>query len=925
MISFSEAALAGVIQAKLYPALGAHDPLYRRRLDPPPTVMSGACPVVCIIAPAGYGKTTLMAHWSLRIHAQGGNTAWLNLDPDDNDPARFVRYLLASIRPVAPGIGAATLAQLTEGLNEGLGSITESLAAELANIPERLTLFLDDFQHLDNPTVIDQIDWLLHYAPRQLQFVIGSRKAPPLRLGSLRVRGLLYEFGLRELQFDEDEAHRFFTMRLTQPLSEMNLRQLRTKTEGWPAALELAALALKAEAPADSERTHFIESFAGTDRSIVDYLGEVLLDSLPPAQRSLIMRLALFDRFQSELARRLIDSVGDDALLGMLQRRDLFIVPLDRSGEWFRFHALVGEFFRSRLQEHAPVEAQEALRRGAGWFWQHGYIEEAIGHAIRAEAWEDAAQWLSESIGEIAQRRGELQLVLRWINALPAEWVDRYPRIRIDYAFALSFFPRHAEVRAQLDKLAQIREQLKSSSQPDYATINQIKCAIEFQHALSMGITDAGIPARDAAAAWLARWPNAPGMQRGVIGNVLAFGLKSVGDIDAGLRTIATTRGWLEQDNAYYGLAWNKTLEALLHMKRGTYKDAQLTCEKGLTFINTYLAGHRTHASVLHTLLAALAYERDELNVAEQHVEEALYSLAEYGAADVLILGFLTKARLRFARGDPDSGMAVLQEGRALALRRGLPRVDISLASEACVWLARLQCLEEASRLAEQQGLLDCHTPAAPDDPMAGVRADRAYRVVARLKIGADQAEIRQRLDVPLRDCESRGLIRRQSELLVISAMAAWSAGRLDQARADLEQVLAIGALHNYLRLFIDDLAGLRPILVDLLAQGRPRSAITQKLLEYLAGKVSSETITLEHLSERHATASIELTRRERSILRRLESNLSNKELADALFITEGTLKWHLHNIYGKLGARNRSGALVKARDLNLLPSGRGF
>jgi LuxR family maltose regulon positive regulatory protein len=247
----------------------------------------------------------------------------------------------------------------------------------------------------------------------------------------------LLELGAEQLQFDAKEAAQFYRSRLGRDLPAPDLQTLLTKTEGWPAALELAALVLAGS----SEPKAFIQHFAGTDTSVVDYLCDMVLSQMDERTRDIVFRISMFDRICAPLARAVTDANdAEEALLG-LRTRNLFLIPLDRSWEWVRFHHLVGEFFRETYRRTAPAQARECLVRGARWLHANGHVEEAVNYMIRAQEWEQATHWVADSVEELVFRRGYHQTILRWMNALPEACVDRYPVIRIQYAFALSFYP----------------------------------------------------------------------------------------------------------------------------------------------------------------------------------------------------------------------------------------------------------------------------------------------------------------------------------------------------------------------------------------------------------------------------------------------------------------------------------------------------
>lgn len=912
-----------VIDAKLYPGVGAHAPVHRPRLDPPETVLAGQCSVSCIVAPAGYGKSTLMVRWNEMLAAADCNTLWLSLDNDDNDCTRFLRHLIAALRNAHSEIGEDAIAQLSEVQRSGsYKPVLESLAADIARIDQRAILFLDDFQFVNDSEVIDIVDWLIHYSPHQIQYVIGSRAEPPLRLGTLRVRGRLHEIGIEDLQFDAQETLDFYVDRLGTTLGSEELEQLLEKTEGWPAGLELAAHALRSE----QDRERFIEHFAGTDRGIIDYLGEAVLQNLSKDLREFVYQVAQFDRINAELAAHVTGISNAETLLHNLYSHNLFLIPLDRQGHWYRFHHLVGEFFRNHFRQTDSARCDEVLTKGAYWLWDNDLTEEAVNCAIRAQNWELASQWVEQYAEDAAVRLGDLQLMLRWINDLPDEWIDRYPRIRINYAFAVSFLPQRIEVAPELERLEHIRRKLESSRKPDQESIDSIDSAIEFQRAMSLALDDQAKASRDAAMTWLKKWPDAPHLQRGVMSNVLAASFKGTGEIEAGLKAVDAAKGYLKKAEGYYGLAWTASLEALLLMKSGNYRQALNTCERGLELVRKQLGGHRLHASVYRTMLANLYYEFDQVEAARSEMDQVLHSITEYGLADFQILATLTRARLHLSRAETDAGLMILREGQELGHQRGLLRASISLAAEECIWLCRMQRHSEARSVAARYGF--DHLEAA-DDPLQlgpeqvakGLVEDKISRVASRLVILERPREVAKLLNTSVQRCNRLGLEHRSVELLILQAMAYQAADMERDAALRTQRAIEIASRHGYRRVFIDDLDGIAPILGHVKL---PRSASSESvslLTQLLKSGQDAETQTQGGSGTREDPGELieELTTREIHILQHLESGLSNKEIADSIFISEGTLKWHLHNIYGKLDVKNRSGALVKARELKLI------
>jgi len=895
-----------IIQGKLFPATGTRKPLPRPRLDSSSDVLDGIFPVILVAAPAGYGKSTLMARWHTRLLERGIACAWLSLDEDDNDAARFLRHLIAALQKASSRIGKEVAEDLIADFASGSRSMLEALAGDLAQVEHRIVLFLDDLQLVESPEVRGILDWLINYAPRTLQYVIGTRRDPGLRLSGLRVRCQLLDLGAEQLQFDAAEVAQFYRNRLGRDLPALDVQTLLSKTEGWPAALELAALVLAGS----SDPNVFIRHFAGTDSSVVDYLCDMVLSQMDQATRDIVFRISLFDRVCAPLARAVTDaSDAEEALLG-LRSRNLFLIPLDRSWEWVRFHHLVGEFFRDSYHRTAPEQARECLVRGAQWLHANAYVEEAVNCLIRAGEWERATHWVADSVEELVFRRGYHQTILRWMRALPEDCVDRYPVIRIQYAFALSFYPLDQEYEAQIYRLEQLLQNLEVQADHDAGGVDELRCAVEMQAAMSAGLRDEGMRGGELAATWLTRWPEASLRRKGVMGNVLSFGHKTRGHIAEGLKMIAETRQWLEQGEGYYALSWTAYLEAVLHLKRGSYFDSRLACTRGIELVERKLHGHPGQISLLHTLLAGISYEFDELDQALAHLEQASSSVNEYAHADAVIIAYLTQARIQHVRRDESGALAMLREGQELGEQRGWRRVTLSLAAEECRTLARAGHYEEARLVATR---FDFHElpnrhGAAP------LISDKALRAASRYLVKQSPRVVIEAVDAALEKSQRRELAHRTVELLVLRAIAEKEDGNGARAVADVRRALTIAAPRNYIRVFLDEGRELGA-LIDRLDMEQLRGSEAAPLARRLQRAMATPVV------QAGAPSSIgeELTKRELSILKRLETGLSNKEIAEAIFVSEGTLKWHLHNVYSKLNVKNRTRAMARARALGIL------
>ena len=884
---------APLLDSKFVPQLGVRTPLSRAHLKRPAELLRGQCSVVSVVAPAGYGKTTMLAQW----HGQcaEGHRAWLNLDDNDNDPVRLLRYLIAALQMADPSLGRTALPHLSGPATTSPMIVLEALAGDLGNLAEPLLLFIDDAHVVSEPAAVQVLDWLLQYAPNQLRFVIGSRQAPQVALGGLRLRGRLVEYDQSHLAFTPEEVDRFCRDRMATPLDAVGLQRLVEKTEGWPAALELAMLALHG-AP---DPMAFIDDFCGSERGIVDYLGEAVFGHLRPELRLRIFQLAQFDRFCASLAQAVTGDAGADELLRELARRRLFLLGMDRTGTWFRFHHLVADYLRRNPPPGAASTRAEILTKGSRWFHAHAQVEDAIDCAVRAEDWELASSWLAQSVEDSAQRQGAYASLFRWMRQIPDAWLDRFPLIRVSHAFSLIFLYRTDQAEEELCAVERRIAQLAESPDHDLDEVHDLTCAVELQRLLLAAVKDEGTQLLPAVTAWLQRWPQARLRFQGDANNLAAFACKSMGDINAGLAFVRRAHDIQQRDQGFYGLSWNVMIEALLHLKAGHFMESRGASERGLALIHERLNDYPEHAAAQHTILAAIAYEFDEIDAATREIELEAGAIDATGVADMLILSYLTRARLQFCNGHADAGMTALRLGRQAGRRRNLGRVEVTLAGEECVWLSRLGERTAALALARQFGF-DRAIFAQYD-----LTADKASRVGPRLLLTEAPEMAVAQLGPPLIRSTERGFHHRRVELLILQASALLRCARETEALSAFRGALEACERFGYRRVLLDD-----PDLTGTLLQAA-RGKLGVAIPAWLSA-ADARPAPAAGLGEA-------FTKKELRILKQLESGLANRDVAASLFISEGTLKWHLHNIYRKLGCKSRARALVEARRLGVL------
>jgi len=878
-----------LIESKLRPLLGARAPIERLRLIMPSEIIGGRIKAVVVAAPAGYGKSTLMAQWFESLHSAeptGVRAAWLNLDENDNDPLRLLRYLIAALRAAVPDLGRdSTLDLQAPATTE---SLLDAIGARLASVDSRIILFLDDAHVLADRQALGVIEWLVRYAADNLRFVIGCRHAPRVGISELRLRGELGEVDQSALAFTTEEAAAFWGQRLLGPLDSGTLSVLLQKTEGWAAAIELLALAVS-EAP---DAAQLIADFSGTNRGVVEYLGEVVFGRLATQQHDHIYRLAQFDRFCAGLAVHVCGPDVSVGLLDELHRRRLFLIPLDRHGEWFRFHHLVRDYLRRQVPPKLTASIRQALLAGGHWFHAQGMSDDAIDCAVRAQDWDLACQWLASSLESRAPRVRTGANLSRWIPLIPRDQINRYPRIRISYMTSLVFFQHRELLEREFADFGSLIDARRRSADREPKDIDGLHSAVTLQKLMWRGLRDEGLELLPQVQGWLERWQSAHPQGVADALTVAAYACKTVGEIDLGLDYAARSRTAHALDAGHFGVSRSMLLASLLLLKRGEYRAAQSMSEEGLRLVGEKLNGHPEHTAYHHAALAAVLYEFDETVRAGQELEIDLAAVDAHSIADVLILIYLTRARLQFLRGDRDAGFEVLRLGRGLGVRRELPRLTITLAGEECIWGCRFGEQVAALDLARQFGF------DRTDSSIYDMRADKAARVGPRLALRSAPELALGLLEPALERSEKKGYHHRRVELLILQAIALVGCGRDTDAVGPWRTALELGERYGYRRVFFDD-ADIVATLSHALkgCKDVPRPA-------WLRTKPKMVVADSEEAP----------TRKELRILKHLESGRSNREIAASLFISEGTLKWHLHNLYRKLGCKNRTGALAAAR-----------
>jgi LuxR family maltose regulon positive regulatory protein len=874
-----------------------------------------------VSAPAGFGKTTLVAEWlsnfrlaidDLRLADPQNRqsfglrsvrtkskivtlkSSWLSLDQDDNDLARFLTYLIAALQTVEATIGQTAVSLLQSHQAPPAETILTLLINDLNRLEGRLVLALDDYHLIANPAIHTALVFLLEHLPPQLHLVIGSRSDPPLVLSRWRARSELTEIRTADLRFTTAEAAIFLRQMVNYPLSAAQVAALTRRTEGWPAGLRLASLSLREMDAAAA--THFIADFSGTHHYVLAYLLEEVLQRQPPVVQQFLRHTSILDRLTASLCEALTGLAEAQTILTDLAAHNVFLAPLDETGQWFRYHALFAEALQARLQEAQPEILPELHRRATGWYAANGLTDRAVAHALAAHDMDTAAALIDET-AERLWSEGRLATLLSWLNTLPETLVLERPHLCLLHAWVLFLHDRWPEAEQRVQAARRLLDGLPPADPQSRRWRGQLAAVHGAMAAHQQ--EPAQTVARMQAA--LDDLPPDDTLWRHVAAIGLGLAQLAQGNTGAAADTFLQAAEACEEQHELYlaFAAWWHRLEACWgHGRLHDVAAALRRLEALADSDKEQSLALRANAAVGFGMLA---YEWNDLALAERLLHNALPQLWPGGQPRVVLQAYLALARLHQARGDADQMEQALEQAEQLVRRFNLvAEQEMTAAIAARLWLA------QGDRAAAQRWRHNSRITA--DDP-ADFRREVAHLTLVRLLLaqgGANEAlTLLARLLATAEGAERGGSI---IEISLLQALALAQQGRPEQAHLALDRALALAEPEGYARIFLAEGGP----LAALLARITPRTAYVAHLLTQLEeGKASGPVAGTPLLDS--------LTPREVEILRLVAAGATNQQIADHLVVSVGTVKGHLNHILSKLEARNRTEAVARARALNLL------
>jgi LuxR family maltose regulon positive regulatory protein len=894
---------APLLLTKLHAPRRRREVVYRSRLNS--RLSRARQPALTLVsAPAGFGKTTLLGEWFGESDGDDRSTAWLSLDARDNDPAVFWSYVVAALQTVAPAVGETAMSLLHS--SQSLESVVAALLNDLGEVTSDVVLVLDDYHVIESADLQHSMRFLLEHLPPQVRLVLASRSDPPLPLARLRARGELLEIRAADLRFTTGEAASYLNEAMGLDLGASDVSVLENRTEGWIAALQLAALSMQGR----DDVARFIENFTGDDRFVVDYLAEEVLERQTDDVRSFLLQTAILGRLTGSLCDHVTAMTGGKATLDMLDRANMFLVPLDDHRRWYRYHHLFADVLRARLLDERPGQLPELHRRASDWYEANGDRPEAIGHAAAGHHFDRAAQLIEIAAPEMRRTRQEATLQ-RWLGSLPEHLLQDRPVLSTALVGARMATGDPTGVERLLEMVepwlgATSVDRDRPGAPPivfDHDEFARLPAQVAiYRAALALLAGDTASTIEHARRA-LALADNSDHIRRGSAAALLGLAHWATGDLEsARARYSNAVESFVRADFIPDVLGCSLAL-ADIQMALGRLGDARRTLEAGLRHAGRFPALRGT--ADMHVGLSEVLVEQNDLDGAARHLKMSSDLSDQAGLPQHAYRSRVALARLGQARGDTDGAIDLLEDAERVYNSDFSPAVRPIAALKA-----RLQAtcddVAGARRWAAERGL-------TADDDLNYVR-EFEHITLARILLNTNDADGRTigdaigLLDRLLEAAERGQRAASAIEILVLLSVAHLAGDDRQAAEALLEQALVRAESEGYVRVFVDGV----PSLGALLTAAAQAGAAGKHARRVLASVQPADTTTVR------SDLFYELSRRELDVLRLLRSDLGGPEIARELHVSLNTLRTHTKNIYTKLGVTNRREAVRRAAELRL-------
>jgi LuxR family transcriptional regulator, maltose regulon positive regulatory protein len=856
-------------------------------------------------APPGFGKTSLAASWSEWLQQRGNLVAWLATDADDDEPTRFLFYVTQALQRTAPGIGADALDLIKETFLISPQAIVSALINDLTDIDDDVYLFLEDYHWITNPAVHEALAFFLKHAPSQTHIVLTSRTEPPLPLALLRANNQLLELDASALRFDLQETREFLEHEKPGSLELADVKLLHARTEGWPAALRI----IVSTSSWGQDLRQYVRNLSGM-RPIDAYLAE-MLDDLPGDLVLFMLRTAILDRLSPPLCEIVTGASSSQALLASIEKRQLLLTALDYEGQWYRYHPLLAEHLRRRLESELRNELPELHRRAAHWYASQELWTEAVQHAIASGDMLQALGWIKNCAMGLV-KRGDLFTLLTWQRLFPPEVMRGQPEVKLAIAWGLALAIR---VNDAVQILDEIEHDLGTSNSADR---DLLACECQAIRSVALSLKDESRVALPLAQQCLTK--SSDPWTANVASNVVRYWRCKIGDLKEFYATPWIPYSFDEDKRNVFASVYRRCIQGIAEAQQLRLAAAERYYAEASRLAEQHVGPNSIAAALPASLISRLRYERGQVEEAEAMLVDRLPFISAGAMLECVLSAYFAMVRIAAFRMNLDRAYTLLERAENLGTTRDWGRLCAAVALER-VWLhlkeeriseaaVAHECLE---RLAEKYhpSVDSAWSEIQRYSALAGAyvasaqqRFDDTISTLTRLKDDAEQAQ------------NHYFALRVATHLSV----ARFNANRTAEALGELRRVLKVSAQAGIYQTILDEGPKIGALLIAF-QESSSRSDKSSELVPYVSRLVADWRSRYQSgtgFTPRSGLAD-PLSAREGAILNLIAQGLSNKEIARNLAIAPETVKSHVKHIFTKLGAEKRAQAVARAQSLGLV------
>ncbi|MFM0504833.1 LuxR C-terminal-related transcriptional regulator [Paraburkholderia caffeinilytica] len=860
-------------------------------------------------APAGFGKTSLVLSWLNHLRASGARVAWLSLDAEDDEPARFFHHLAHALRHACGDIGAPAIGLTAQASLVPARPVVSMLINDLVDVEDEVYLFVDDYHLISAEAIHDAMAFFVANAPSHVHVVICSRMDPPLPLGKLRARNELLEIDASTLRFNFDETRSFVEQECPGELRTADIKSLFARTEGWAAALRISASVLARD---DRPPGWALSAPTGASKPFASYL-EDMLERLPVDMVDFMLRTAILDRLTAPLCEAVTGVESSQSMLETIAARQLLLEPMDPEGRWFRYHHLMAEYLRQRLATQHRDDVAGLHRRACQWYAAQEHWTDAVRHAMAAGATDEAIR-LMEHCAMALVKKGDLLTLLGWQRQFPADLMRAQVTVTLAIAWGMALAMRFDEASTMLDVIE--RDATASTNTETDGILRQCRAI----HSVLAALQDDPQRALTIAQACLDR-PSTDIWTTNVVSNVVRFGHWRAGNIEALYATPWIPYSLEEDQRNVFSSVYRLCLLGLAELQQVHFALAERHFNESMRLAERYAGPQSISAALCAPMLAQLRYEQGRLDEAEALLADLMPVVDLAVWLDCTLMAYQVLVRIACSRENTPHAHALLDQAQALGHARRWDRLIAgALVERTRLYVAEARLPEASACVAQLDKLA-----ASNADPARPVSADiQHYRALGAASLAMAQHRAHEAVDslsAALQNVE-----RRHDDYLAIrlrTALALAWLGAQDRARA-------IETFRPVLR--SAEPAGIFRTPLD---QGREIGPLLQAVREDMRSTASGgEIACIDRLlggwraqyepasKPQRDTAGDLLSARERNILELIAQGQSNKEIARAIGIAPETVKSHMKSIFLKLAVDKRAQAVSRAQALGLVRHG---